>query len=67
VPEIIVADDPKAAVPLVLPAGHYNLTYQELACHYGTVVIPARHRKPRDKVALTYDFAHVYVTIIDSI
>ena len=26
-----------------------NPTYQEMAAHYGTVIIPARPRKPRDK------------------
>ncbi len=26
-----------------------NATYQEMADHYGAVVIPARVRKPRDK------------------
>ena len=26
-----------------------NRTYQELAAHYGAVVIPARSGKPRDK------------------
>ena len=26
-----------------------NPTYHEMACHYGTTVIPARVRKPRDK------------------
>src|SRR5258708_2378498 len=26
-----------------------NRTYQELAAHYGTTILPARPRKPRDK------------------
>ena len=26
-----------------------NPTYQEMAAHYGTAVLPARVRKPRDK------------------
>ena len=29
-----------------------NRTYEDLAAHYGTVVIPARPRKPRDKAAV---------------
>lgn len=29
-----------------------NRTYADLAKHYGTVIIPARPRKPRDYVAL---------------
>jgi len=49
---------PKAAVPDNLKAGitkpsryepGINRTYQELADHYGFVVLPARVRKPRDK------------------
>ena len=26
-----------------------NRTYQEMAAHYGTAVVPARVRRPRDK------------------
>ena len=49
---------PKAAVPDNLKAGitkpsryepGINRTYQDLADHYGFVVLPARVRKPRDK------------------
>jgi transposase len=49
---------PKAAVPDNLKAGitkpsryepGVNRTYQELADHYGFVVLPARIRRPRDK------------------
>ena len=49
---------PKAAVPDNLKTGitkpsryepGVNKTYQELADHYGFVVLPARVRKPRDK------------------
>ena len=29
-----------------------NRTYEELAAHYGAVVVPARPRKPRDKAAV---------------
>lgn len=50
VPEILVPDNLKAGVtkphryePLL------NATYQEMAVHYGCVIIPARSRKPRDK------------------
>jgi transposase len=50
VPELVVPDNLKAAVR---KAHRYepdlNVTYAELAAHYGTVVIPARVRKPRDK------------------
>ena len=50
VPEIVVPDQLKSAVSK--PARHdpeINPTYAEMAAHYGTVVIPARPRKARDK------------------
>jgi transposase len=50
VPEVIVCDNLKSAVtkasrtePKVHPA------YQHLAEHYGTLILPARPRKPKDK------------------
>ena len=50
VPELLVPDNLKAAVtkasrhePVV------NATYAEFAAHYGTAVLPARPRKPKDK------------------
>lgn len=50
VPRQIVPDNPKVGV---LKANWYepglNPTYQDLATHYGTAVLPARPRKPRDK------------------
>ena len=50
VPEIVVPDNLKAGVK---HACRYepdlNPTYQDLADHYGTAVIPARPRKPKDK------------------
>jgi len=50
VPEVIVPDNLKSGVT---KACRYepdlNPTYHDLACHYQTVVIPARVRKPRDK------------------
>lgn len=50
VPEIVVPDNLKSAVdrPHRYEAD-VNLTYLELAEHYGVAVIPARVRKPRDK------------------
>ena len=50
VARITVPDNPKPAV--TLPCRYepeLNPTYQEMAEHYGTAVIPARVRKPRDK------------------
>ena len=50
VPRQIVPDNPKVGV---LKANWYepglNPTYQEFASHYGTAILPARPRKPRDK------------------
>ena len=50
VPALVISDDEKAAVR---KASRYepdlNPTYQELATHYGTTVLPARPRAPRDK------------------
>jgi transposase len=46
----LVSDNPKTAV--TLPCRYeplLNQTYQEMAAHYGTVILPARVRKPRDK------------------
>jgi len=31
-----------------------NRSYAELAAHYGTLVDPARSRKPRDKEVVSY-------------
>ena len=50
VPELVIPDNEKAAVR---KASRYepdlNPTYQELATHYGTTVLPARPRAPQDK------------------
>ncbi len=50
VPEILVPDNLKSGV---IRACRYepaiNRTYQELATHYGSVVIPARPYRPKDK------------------
>jgi transposase len=50
VPKSIVCDNLKAGVTA---ACRYepgiNRTYQEMAEHYGTAILPARPRKPRDK------------------
>lgn len=50
VPEMLVPDQLRSAVKL--PDRYepeINATYAELAQYYGTVVVPARPRKPRDK------------------
>lgn len=50
VPKAVVCDNLKAGVTT---ASRYepgvNRTYQELAAHYGTTIMPTRPRKPRDK------------------
>jgi transposase len=50
VPKALVCDNLKAGVTVV---SRYepgvNRTYQDLAAHYGTTIMPARPRKPRDK------------------
>jgi len=50
IPETVVPDNPKTAVTAACRYDpDLNPAYQELAEHYGTVVLPARVRKPRDK------------------
>lgn len=50
VPKVIVPDQPKTAIKNSCRYDpELNPTYMDLAQHYGTVVIPARPRKPRDK------------------
>jgi transposase len=50
VAKVTVPDNPKTAV---LKACRYepilHASYQEMAAHYGTVIIPARPRRPKDK------------------
>jgi len=50
VPEIVVPDNLKSGIT---KSCRYepgvNLTYEEMAQHYGVAVVPARPRKPRDK------------------
>jgi transposase len=50
VPELLIPDNLKSGV--TKPCRYepeVNRTYEDLATHYGTVVIPARVRKPKDK------------------
>lgn len=50
VPALVVPDNTKTAI---VKASFYdpqvNRTYVEMAAHYGTAILPARPRKPRDK------------------
>jgi transposase len=50
VPDLIVPDNTKTAVvKACLYEPQVNRTYTEMAAHYGTAILPARPRKPRDK------------------
>lgn len=55
VPQLVIPDNPTTAT--VRPtrgdaAREVNARYQQLADHYGTALVPARVRKPRDKAAV---------------
>lgn len=60
VPELVIPDNEKAGVRA---ASRYepdlNPSYQELATHYGTTVLPARPRKPREKAKVETAVQHV--------
>jgi len=49
VPAALVPDNLKSAVIQCKPEPVVNRIYQELAAHYGTVVLPTRPRRPKDK------------------
>jgi len=50
VPAQVVSDNPKSGVTRAcFHEPTVNRTYAEMAAHYGTAVVPARPRKPRDK------------------
>jgi len=50
VPELIIPDNLKSATNKACCYDpELNSSYQQLAEHYGTVIIPARPRKPKDK------------------
>lgn len=50
VTEVVVPDNLRAGVSKACKYDpDINPTYQQLACHYGFAVIPARPRKPKDK------------------
>ena len=55
VPALTVPDNPKTGV---IKACRYepilHRTYQEMAEHHGTVIVPARPAKPRDKELVSY-------------
>jgi transposase len=50
VPQLLVPDNTKAAViKACLYDPQINRTYADMAAHYGTAILPARPRRPRDK------------------
>jgi transposase len=50
VPNLLVPDNAKVAViKACLYEPQVNRTYTDMAAHYGTVVLPTRPRKPKDK------------------
>ena len=49
VPHIVVPDNLRSAVTKPGRDPVIQRTYQEMAVHYGTVILPARSRRPRDK------------------
>src|SRR5437868_7987476 len=55
VPNLLVPDNTKVAViKACLYEPQVNRTYAEMAAHYGTAVLPARPRRPRDKATASY-------------
>ena len=53
VPKTLVPDNLKCGVERAsFHDPRLNRTYQEMADHYGAVVLPARVRKPRDKASV---------------
>jgi len=50
VPELVVPDNARTAiVKACFYEPEVNRTYAEMATHYGTAILPARPRRPRDK------------------
>lgn len=65
VPALIVCDNLKTGVTR---ADRYdpdvNTDYADLAAHYGTAILPARVRKPRDKAKVEAGVLHAYRLIL---
>ena len=59
VTESIVPDNLKSAVTKPGRDPELNRTYQEMASHYGPVILPARVRKPQDKAKAEAAVLHV--------
>ncbi len=68
VSRILVPDNLKTGVQTVsdsIPT--LNPTYQELAEHYATVIIPARVKRPKDKASVEHAVGHVSQAILAAI
>lgn len=55
VPQLVIPDNPTTSTHRPTrgdPARVVNARYQQMADHYGTAIVPARVRKPRDKAAV---------------
>ncbi|WKD51043.1 IS21 family transposase [Microbulbifer spongiae] len=59
VPESIVCDNLKSGVNTPGKNFELNRIYQEMACHYSTVILPARVRKPQDKAKAEQGVLHI--------
>ena len=64
VPKVLVPDNLKAAI---IKANNYepdvNRALEDLANHYGTTVIPARSRKPKDKALVENQVKMIYTRV----
>ena len=59
VPRLLVPDNTKTAIiKACLYEPQVNRTYTEMAAHYGTGVLPARPRRPRDKAKVEVGVLH---------
>lgn len=55
VPALLVPDNTKVAViKACLYDPRINRSYADMAAHYGTAILPARPRRPRDKTSVSY-------------
>ena len=55
IPELIVPDNLRTGIASAHPyEPELNRTYEDMTRHYGTAVVPARVRKPKDKTYASY-------------
>lgn len=64
VTQIVVPDNLKSAVTRAGKDLELNRTYEEMAKHYGVVIIPARVRRPKDKAKAEHAVLLVYRWIL---